>query len=217
MAKESSSLERRTRATDLHGNAPDNSEVALVLVDVINDLEFETGSRLLRHALPAARALKALKERATRAQVPCIYVNDNFGRWRSDFNAQVRHCLQDDTRGAALVKLLLPKPDDYFVLKPKHSAFYQTCLSVLLEHLNVNTLVIGGFTTDSCVTFTAIDAYLRNYALVLPSDGLAAADAKSHRAALAHMKSTLHARTPKCAQLGFVRGKHGARLRVKRG
>src|SRR4030088_2901965 len=105
---------------DLHGSAPDKADVALLLIDVINDLDFPEGEQLLRHALPMARRIAALKERARGADIPVIYVNDNFGRWRSDFNAQVEHCLQDGVRGRPLAELLRPGEDDYFVLKPKH-------------------------------------------------------------------------------------------------
>src|SRR5438552_16501483 len=103
---------------DLHGNAPDKSDVALLLIDVINDLEFAEGHQLLQNALPMARQIATLKERATREGVPAIYVNDNFGRWRSDFNAQVEHCLKDGVRGQPIAELLRPAKDDYFVLKP---------------------------------------------------------------------------------------------------
>lgn len=205
---------RPQSSPDLHGNAPDRSEVALLLVDVINDLEFDSGKKLLKPALQAAKQLQALKERALRAGVPCIYANDNFGRWRSDFNMQVRHCLQDDVRGVELAKLLKPGDHDYFVLKPKHSAFYQTCLNVLLEHLGVGTLIIGGVTTDSCVTFTANDAYLRGYGVIVPRNGTASAVARNHTGALAQMERTLHAKTPKCEQIRFVKSAQGARVRL---
>lgn len=120
---------------DLHGNAPDKSETALLLIDVINDLEFPEGDQLLAHALPMAKRLVSLKNRAKRAGIPAVYVNDNFGRWRSDFNAQVEHCLNDGVRGEPLVRLLKPDDDDYFVLKPKHSGFHSTTLDMLLEYL----------------------------------------------------------------------------------
>ena len=84
---------------DLHGNVPDKSSVALLLIDVINDLEFESGEELLRHALPMAERLAELKRRAKEAGVPVIYVNDNFGKWQSDFNKILEHVLKDDTRG----------------------------------------------------------------------------------------------------------------------
>jgi nicotinamidase-related amidase len=72
------------------------------------------------------------------------YVNDNFSRWRSDFAAQVRHCLDDNVRGRPIAELLQPDEEDYFVLKPKHSGFYSTCMEVLLSHLQVRRLILTG-------------------------------------------------------------------------
>ena len=200
---------------DLHGNAPDQCAVALLLVDVINDLEFPGGTQLQRSAEPAARLLADLKARAMRAGVPCIYANDNFGRWRSDFSSQVRHVREHHTRGAHLVELLAPSPDDYFVLKPKHSAFYQTCLDLLLDHLGTKTLVVGGFSTDSCVQLSAGDAYLRGLDVVILRDGTATQTPDAHKSALKQMERVLHARTPRCTAVSFVRGKSGASLRIR--
>src|SRR5687768_7868600 len=103
---------------DLSGCAPDQSPTVLILIDVINDMEFDGGDELLKFALPAAREIAALKARAAEAGVPTIYVNDNFGRWRSDFTRQVRHCLEDGVRGQLIAELLQPGEFDYFVLKP---------------------------------------------------------------------------------------------------
>src|SRR3954464_11329739 len=100
---------------DLHGSAPDKSDVALLLIDVINDLEFPEGDQLLKHALPMAGRISELKNRARKEKVPIVYVNDNFGRWRSDLSAQVDHCLKDGVRGRSIVELLRPEEDDYFV------------------------------------------------------------------------------------------------------
>src|ERR1043166_6269978 len=156
---------------DLHGNAPDNSPVALLLIDVINDFEFDEGADdLLKFALPAAKRIAALKQRASEAGIPAIYVNDNFGKWRSDFRAQVAHCINDDTRGRPIAELLKPLTEDYFVLKPKQSGFYSTTLDLLLQHLGARTLILTGFSTDICVLFTASDAHLRDYRLIVPRD-----------------------------------------------
>jgi len=87
------------------------------------------------------------------------------------------------------------------VLKPKHSAFYQTCLQVLLQHLGVKTLLLAGIATDSCVTFTANDAYLRGYRLILLADGCASIQARSHRQALTQMQRSLRARVTRCKDL----------------
>jgi nicotinamidase-related amidase len=199
---------------DLHGNAPDQCEVALLLIDVINDLEFTGGEQLLKSALPAARALAELKRRAARAKVPVIYANDNFGRWRSDFSVQVRHVLDDHTRGAPIAELLEPDDSDYFVLKPKHSAFYQTCLGILLEHLGVKTLLLGGFSTDSCVNLTASDGFLRGFNLIVLSDGSATQTRAAHITALDQMQRVLSARTPRCDQVSFTRTKERTRVRI---
>src|SRR6185369_8583656 len=112
-------MDRMKQSPDLHGNAPDDSPVALLLIDVINDFEFEGAEALFDHALPAARNIAALKQRTDRAGIPAIYVNDNFGKWRSDFKKFVSHCIDDNTRGRPIVELLKPGPEDYFVLKPK--------------------------------------------------------------------------------------------------
>lgn len=182
------------KSHDLHGNAPDNSPIALLLIDVINDFEFDEGADdLLRFALPAAKQIAALKERASRAGIPSIYVNDNFGKWRSDWRALVAHCIDDDTRGRPIAELLKPTDDDYFVLKPKQSGFYSTTLDLLLQHLGARTLILTGFATDICVLFTASDAHLRDYHLHIPADCVAAQDERENERVLQYMQRVLEA------------------------
>lgn len=189
---------------DLQTNSPDAYHVVLVLIDVINDLEFEGGVSLFEHGLPMAQALSKLCERARGAGVPVIYVNDNFGRWRSDFNAQVQHCLNDGVRGESIARLLQPQQDDYFVLKPRHSGFFSTALDLLLKYLGVHTLMLTGIATENCVLFTANDAYLRDYRLVIPPDCSASQNEEVHRQALAHMERVLKADIRDSKQIDFV-------------
>jgi nicotinamidase-related amidase len=188
---------------DLHGSAPDTSPVALLLVDVINPLDFPEATRLLRHALPAAERLADLKRRARAAGVPVVYANDNFGRWRSDLSAVVERCLESGCKGRSLVEQLRPEEEDYFVLKPKHSGFFSTTLDTLLRHLGTRVLVLGGFAADICVLFTANDAYMRDLRLVVPSDGVASNEEADRDAALALMRRVLKAETPKVADVDF--------------
>jgi len=178
---------------DLHGNVPDQCPVALLLIDVINDFEFETGEALLRNALPMADNLAALIDRARTARVPIVYVNDNFGKWRSDQRTLVDHCLNDEVKGEPFVRKLLPREDDYFVLKPKHSGFFSTTLDTLLVYLKVRTVIIAGLTGDSCVLFTANDAYMRDLAIVVPADCVASPDTDENDHAVKHMRRVLHA------------------------
>ena len=118
----------------------------------------------------AADRIAGLKRRARSVGVPVVYVNDNFGRWRSDFNAQVEHCLRDGVRGKPLVERLRPEEDDYFVLKPKHSGFFSTTLDILLDYLEVKTVILAGVAGNICVLFTANDAYMRDFHLAVPHD-----------------------------------------------
>jgi nicotinamidase-related amidase len=177
----------------LHGNAPDKAAAALLLIDVINDLEFPEGEQLLRHALPMSKAIANLKRRAKETGIPVIYANDNFGRWQSNFNSQVEHCLQDEVRGRPVVELLKPEEDDYFVLKPKHSGFYSTALDVLLKYLQVESVILCGIAANICVLFTANDAYLRDFHLYVPSDCVASNTEEENRLALTQMEKVLKA------------------------
>jgi nicotinamidase-related amidase len=188
---------------DLHGNVPDESPVALILIDVINDMEFDGGESLFRMALPAARNLARLKQRAVEAGVATIYVNDNFGKWRSDFRQQLDHVLNDGCRGEPIATMLRPEKEDYFVLKAKHSGFYDTQLDLLIEYLHVKAVVLAGFATDMCVLFTASDAYLRDLEIIVPPDCSAAATKEHHEQALAHMSRVLHVETPASAEIDF--------------
>lgn len=138
---------------DLHGSAPDKCELALLLIDVINDLEFPEADQMLPRARQMADKLVKLKTRAKAARVPVIYVNDNFGKWRSDWRQTVEHCLAG-TRGAEIVKRLQPDDHDYFVLKPKHSGFFSTTLETLLGYLGSKTLILTGIAGNFCVLFT---------------------------------------------------------------
>jgi nicotinamidase-related amidase len=178
---------------DLHGNAPDAATVALLLIDVINDLEFAGGEDLLPFALPMATQIAALKQRAKSAGIPVLYVNDNFGKWQSDFQKLVRHCLEDGVRGEPIVQRLRPDAEDYFVLKPKASGFFSTTLELLLEYLQVRTLILTGIAGNMCVHFTANDAYLRDFHLFVPADCVASQTQEENTVALTQMHKLLGA------------------------
>jgi nicotinamidase-related amidase len=195
------------RNPDLHGSVPDKSDTALLLIDVINDLDFPEANQLLRYARPMARKLLRLKERAKKAGVPVIYVNDNFGRWRSDFRRQVVHCLREKSRGREIVSLLQPEEDDYFVLKPKHSGFFSTTLETLLRYLGSKKLIVTGIAGNFCVLFTANDAYMRDYDLIIPSDCTVSNTPEENRQALTLMRKFLKADTRPSTRLRLVRAK----------
>jgi nicotinamidase-related amidase len=187
---------------DLHGSAPDEHHTALLLIDVINDFEFPRGEELFSQALRIAPNIAKLKRRARAAGIPAVYVNDNFGRWQSNFDQLIQHCLKGGVRGRPFVEQLTPDHgQDYFVLKPKHSAFYQTPLDLLLKHLGTQRLILTGISTNSCVLFTANDAYMRDLELLTPSDCVAACNAQEHDLAIEQMKSVLKADVSPSSQI----------------
>jgi nicotinamidase-related amidase len=192
------------RQHDLYGSAPDKCAIALLLIDWINDFEFDNAERIFPRALAAARATGALKARARKAGVPVIYANDNFGKWRSDFRSLLAHCLKDDVRGKPIAELLQPNEEDYFVLKPKHSGFHSTTLDVLLAHLGAKMLILTGVAGNNCVMFTAHDAYLRDFKLVVPRDCVASENEADDRYALQHMEKVLKAGTGASSGIDFA-------------
>ena len=179
----------------LHGEARPKHRYALLLIDFINDLAFPEGPELLPQALAAARATALLKRRAAKVGIPTIYVNDNFGRWQSSFEHVVAHCSAGRAPGREVATKLKPGRKDYFILKPRHSAFYQTPLSLLLEDLGAKTLIITGILSDSCVLFSANDAYLRGYKILVPEDCVAAINQAQTDQALDYMRRSLKADT----------------------
>jgi nicotinamidase-related amidase len=185
---------------DLHGSAPDKSGAALLLIDVINDFDFPEGEQLLQLALRVGENIARLKQRAKAAGIPAIYVNDNFGRWQSDFKKIVDHS-REEGRGKAFVDLLLPEDDDYFVLKPKHSGFYSTSLSLLLTHLGTKNLILTGIAGNNCVLFTANDAYMRDFKIYVPADCIVSNTKEENQHALKQMENVLKADTTIATEL----------------
>jgi nicotinamidase-related amidase len=196
---------------DLHGSAPHKSRVALILIDVINAMDFPTGNKLAKHALPAAKKLVALKQRAKAANVPVVYANDNYGRWRSDFRAIVERASLPDMPGHDTTLLLAPDEDDYFVLKAKHSAFYISSLELLLTYFGARRIVLAGFAGDRCVRFTAEDAFLRDYETIIAADCIASEEVRANREALEYMRTYLGVAIKASARIDFRALKKTAR------
>jgi nicotinamidase-related amidase len=202
-SRSSEAVRKAGKTRDLHGSAPDECRVALLIIDMINAFDFEGAPAMLPRAIAAARATAALKQRARRAGVPVVYVNDNFGRWRSDFRSILLHCLRPQVPGHPIAEMLKPDDDDYFVLKPKHSGFQFTSLDVLLAHLGAETLILTGVAGNFCVLFTAHDAYMRDYHLVVPGDCIASQTEEDDREALAHMAKVTKADTGPSPRIDF--------------
>ena len=168
-------------------NVRRKSKDALILVDVINHFEFPDGPGVLTNAMNMIEKLVRLKRRARRAGVATVYVNDNFGQWRSDVRRLLEYCLRPDAPGKAFVQQIQPDDEDYFVLKPMHSAFYQTPLDTLLRYLGADSVILCGLATNSCIVCSAHDAKMRDLAITVASDCCAARSMREHEQALKHI------------------------------
>lgn len=169
------------------------SDTVLLVIDMVSDWRFPDAEALLPRAQAIAANIARLKRRCRDAGVPVVYANDNQGRWRSDFRKLVDESLQE--RGADITRLLMPDHEDYFLLKPKHSAFFCTPLDLLLEDLKVRRLLLTGVAADQCIATTAVDARMRNYEPVAPRDCIASQSEERERRMLKHFEEALRVGT----------------------
>ena len=166
------------------------TRAALLIIDFFNPRGFDGYEAA---ALRAARNTARLKMRLHALGVPTIYANDNFGQWESEFSGIVDMCRARRGTPSTIAELLAPRRGDRSVLKPRHSAFYETPLAFVLEGLAAKMLILTGVSADSCIMFTAHDAYLRKLDLWIPADCVASPKPAYTRAALAHQQRVLHA------------------------
>ena len=169
------------------------AHTVLLILDMISDFQFPDGGAVLRSARRIAPKIAALKARASKARIPTVYVNDNLGRWRSDIRALISRCSLKDAPGCDVVQQIAPSENDFVLLKPKHSGFYATPLATLLEVAHAKRLILTGLSTHQCVLFTANDAYLREFELVIPSDCVGAPTPGQSRFALRYFSTVLKA------------------------
>src|SRR5688572_9151176 len=181
---------------------------ALLLIDVINDLAFDGSEALVAQAESMAAPLAHLKRRATAAGVPTVYINDNFGQWRSDFRRTVAHCTARSSPGRRISTRLRPTGRDYFVLKPKHSGFFDTTLDTLLDTLHIRRVILTGIAGNICVLFTANDAHMREYKILAPSDCIVSNTTADNDYALRQIKTVLKGDIAVSTKLRFHASSH---------
>ena len=144
---------------------------ALVVIDMINTYDHEDAERLRESAEQAVPVIGELVGRARDAGAPIIYVNDNFGQWRSDQDALVKDALEGEH--ASLVEPIVPDDDAMFVVKARHSIFYETPLEYLLRQEEIEEVVLTGQATEQCVLYSALDAHIRHIPVIVPREAVA--------------------------------------------
>lgn len=174
---------------------------ALLVIDMISAWDFPDAPALARQAQAIAAPIARLRQRCKRAGVPVIYANDNRGRWRSDLRRQIDQSIAAGDPGARITEALMPGEDDYFVLKPRHSAFFATPLELLLQDLGPRRLILAGVSSDQCVLASAADAHMRGYQVVVPRDCVASLSPRRNRASIVYFEQVLKVATPSSSRL----------------
>jgi nicotinamidase-related amidase len=144
---------------------------ALVVIDMINTYDHEDAELLLRSAEAVVPVIATLLERARDTGAPVIYVNDNFGQWRSDQRALVESALESEH--GSLVEPIVPDEDAMFVVKARHSIFYETPFGYLLRQEGIDEIVMTGQATEQCILYSALDAHIRQMPVIVPRDAVA--------------------------------------------
>ncbi|KAB7704013.1 isochorismatase family protein [Bacillus aerolatus] len=177
---------------------------ALLMIDLLNDFNFPRGNLLAEYTLEMCPSLLKLKNFCKQQQIPVIYINDHYGLWKADLDTLMDHAVND--RSAPIIQQIKPDSDDYFLIKPKHSGFYGTALNTLLHQLGVDSVIVTGVAGNICVFFTANDAYMREYNIYVPENGIASETKKDNHYALEMMRTVLSADTTKIEQ--FIQSHH---------
>jgi nicotinamidase-related amidase len=164
---------------------------ALLVVDMLNTYDHDDADQLAANVKEAVPPIAALIERARAAEVAVVYVNDNYGDWNSSSEELAQRAM--DGRHPELVEPLLPRADDAFVIKARHSVFYSTPLEYLLQSMEIGRIVLTGQATEQCILYSALDGYVRHFEVVVPRDGVAHIHEHLADAALEMMERNMHA------------------------
>jgi nicotinamidase-related amidase len=177
----------------------DSNDTALLVVDMLNPYEHADAQALIESVRHAAPAIQGLVAQARELEVPIVYVNDNHGDWAATRDTLCERAMSGEQR--SLVEPLLPPEDAAFVTKARHSVFYETPLDYLLRSQGLKRIVLAGQVTEQCILYSALDAYVRHYSIVVPRDGVAHIHRELADAALRMMQTNMRAQLVACAEL----------------
>jgi len=168
------------------------SDTAVVVVDMMNTYQHPDAEELIPNVEKIIDPLAELLRRAREADgVDLVYINDNYGDFTAEFSDIVRSAL--DGARPDLIKPIVPSEDCRVMTKVRHSAFYATALAYLLGRLETKRLILTGQVTEQCILYTALDAYVRHFPVVIPTDAVAHIDAGLSKAALKMMRQNMSA------------------------
>jgi nicotinamidase-related amidase len=164
---------------------------ALIVIDMLNRYEHEDGERLLESVRAMVPALGRLVANARQANALTIYVNDNHGDWTAG-RAQLGQWALGGV-DPSVIEPILPRDDVPFLIKARHSVFYETQLEYLLRVQSIDRVVLCGQVTEQCILYSALDAYVRHFEVIVARDAVAHIHEDLADAALRMMKRNMRA------------------------
>jgi nicotinamidase-related amidase len=192
-------VERRETRHRRHGD--EQGATALLVVDMLNPYDHPEADELAEHVEGALPGVETLLRRAAEADAPIVYVNDNYGDWNSSSEELARSAM--DGKHPELVEPVLPKEGQSFVVKARHSTFYETPLEYLLDQMGVGRLVFSGQVTEQCILYSALDAHVRHFDVVVATDAVAAIYDELGEAALKMMERNMGAELVEAEGVGW--------------
>lgn len=199
----------RRHDASIHYSAPDTAPVVLVVIDMFSSFDDPQTAPFFKAAKRIAGKIARLRQRANGNDIPTLFANDNYGRWKSDGRQMLQWAARSE-RGKQIVDLLTPGNEDYVILKPKHSIFFSTPIETLLRYLGTHTLILTGLSSTRCVLFSGIEAYMRDFRVYAPMDCLVSEDVREHRMAKFLFDTRLNADTRHSSRLQLGRMKRAA-------
>ena len=146
-------------------------KTALIVVDMVQTYDFTDGERLAANVEKMLPSLERLIEKAREADALIVYVNDSFGDWSTDREQLVAKARE--TEYGHLIDDVAPDEDVLFVLKARHSIFFQTPMDYILDEHGIEHLVLAGQATEQCILYSALDAHIRHRPVSVPRDAVA--------------------------------------------
>jgi nicotinamidase-related amidase len=167
------------------------SNTALIVVDMLNRYQHEDAEALRHSVRDTLPAMQGLVQHASDADVPVVYVNDNYGDWSAGRPELCKRALEGSD--PSLVEPIIPGEQAAFLVKARHSIFYETQLDYMLRDQDIERLILIGQVTEQCILYSALDAYVRHYSIVVPGDAVAHIHADLADAALRMMETNMAA------------------------
>lgn len=165
---------------------------ALIVVDMLNRYDHEDGDLLVESVRDSLPAVRRMIETARERDTLLLYVNDCFGDWSA--NAATLSERARDGIAPDLVEPIVPRPGDPFVVKARHSIFYQTQVEYLLHQEGIEHVTLIGQVTEQCILYSALDGYVRHFEVAVAPDAVAHIDPDLAAASLRLMERNMHAR-----------------------